>query len=187
MMSLRTKFYIAIDAITDSKDYLKIEELKNTYAYKICARNAYVGIWIAKDQSFIISRYKVGNHPYLFNEYHWDIDTEGHFFTGTVKPLELVEPCPFELKSEVSSTDEQVIIDYLNQLEEKHPIVEGFNSLQHRKESAITFARRLSGDRFSNEQLFAMIKTDSSNKNAALELLKKRGYSLEDIETHINP
>ena len=183
-MNLKIEFDTVIHNITKSKDasYLNMDKLKNGYAYKICARNAYVGIWIEKEKAFMISRYKVGDTPYLFNEYHWDTHDEENFPFGTVKPIELIEKCSLDLKNE----DEQKIIKYLNKLEEDNPIVEGFNSLKERRESAIKFERRLSGDRFSNEQLFKMITANSTNKKAAIALLKKRGYSAEGIEAQIN-
>jgi len=183
-MNLKREFYAVIHKITESKNapYLNINELKNGYSYKICARNAYVGIWVETEKAFMISRYKVGANSYLFNEYHWDTYDEESFPLGTVKPLKLIEKCSLDLKHE----DEQEIIKYLDKLEEDNPIIEGFNSLNDRRESAIKFENRLSGDRFSNEQLFKIIKSDCSEKKAAIALLKKRGYSVESIEAETN-
>ena len=52
--------------------YIKMENLKNGYCYKILVRNAYVGVWITQMKAFMISRYKMGDYYYLFYEYHWD-------------------------------------------------------------------------------------------------------------------
>lgn len=124
-------------------DYLKMEHLKDGYCYKIYARNAYVGVWKEKQKAFMISRYKVGGNPYLFDEYHWDTNDEENFPFGTVKPLELIEQFPFELKENYNDTEEQKILNYLDELEEKNPVITGINSLQHRKQSAIRYERKL--------------------------------------------
>jgi len=121
----------------DSYEYLKMDSLSDGYAYKIFARNAYVGIWLAHKKSFLIARYKCGPNPYLFEEYHWDSDPR----FGTVKPLELIEKCP-TLTPNYDMQDKK-ILRYLQDLEEKNPIIDGFNSLQDRKQSAIRFAIRL--------------------------------------------
>lgn len=70
-------------------EYLKIDQLKAGYLYKIKARNANYGIWLPQRQSFIISRVKFGDN-YLFEEYHWDCPA-----FATAKPLEEVEKSPF--------------------------------------------------------------------------------------------
>jgi hypothetical protein len=59
--------------MTLSKDYLRIEDLKDNHSYKIYARNAYVGIYVESEKAFIISRYKVGPNPRIHHEYHWDV------------------------------------------------------------------------------------------------------------------
>ena len=124
-------------------DYLKMEHLKDKHCYKIFARNAYVGVWKEQQKSFMISRYKVGGTPYIFDEYHWDTNDEENFPFGTVKPLELIEQFPFELKENYNDTEEQIILNYLDELEEKNPVITGINSLQHRKQSAIRYERKL--------------------------------------------
>ena len=73
--------------------YLKINELKNGYVYKIQARNAFYGVWIESKKGFVISRWKFKSN-YLFVEYHWDFDD----FIGTVKPIKILEKFPFELE-----------------------------------------------------------------------------------------
>ena len=45
-----------------------IETLKDRHVYKIHARNAHYGIWIAENKSFLISRWKFGEN-YPFEEY----------------------------------------------------------------------------------------------------------------------
>jgi len=72
-------------------DYLKPEELKIGYLYRIDARNASIGIWRGfKKGDFVISRYKFGQN-YLFEEIHWDLSPD----FGTVKPLYEIEESPF--------------------------------------------------------------------------------------------
>lgn len=129
---LFTKF---LSCLQKSTEYLKTENLVHGYSYKIYARNAYVGIWHEGEKSFLISRYSIGNTPYLFSEYHWDKDKT----LGTAKPLELIEKSPFEIKFtwEYNLKETQAILDYLDDLEERNPLIIGFNSLLDRKESAI--------------------------------------------------
>ena len=132
----------------ESEDYLKMEQLKEGYSYKICARNAYVGVWIEDERGFLISRYKVGPNPSLAVEYHWDTWTPDEPF-GTVKPIELIEKFPFELRAEYRNHDydeKDLITEYLYELEENNPVVIGFNSVQFSKMAAIKFAKRLSGE-----------------------------------------
>jgi hypothetical protein len=145
-------------------DYLKMEHLKDKHCYKIFARNAYVGVWKEKQKSFMISRYKVGGNPYLFDEYHWDTNDEKNFPFGTVKPLELIEQFPFELKENYNENEEQEILDYLDELEENNPVIPGINSLQHRKQSAIRYERRL------------------KTKSRLAARLKKLGVTIADFE-----
>lgn len=71
-------------------DYLKVDELKEGYLYRIKARNGTVGVWHSNKSEFLLSRYKFG-HNFLFGELHWDIDKR----FGTVKPLEELEKSPF--------------------------------------------------------------------------------------------
>ncbi len=145
------KFFRMMDRNTS---YIKMELLKDGYSYKIWARNAYVGIWVKKESGFLISRYKVGKNPYLFTEFHEDycVDQEAYWgedikpgLYGTVKPLKLIEKCPFELKDEYTDTEKNSILKYLDESEENNPIIKGFNSLQNRKNSAIEFGQRLNG------------------------------------------
>ena len=139
------KFSQFYSQMQDSDNYLKMEELKDGYGYKICARNAYVGVWIERERGFLISRYKAGPIPRLFVEYHWDTWTPDDP-TGTVKPLEVIEQFPFELldhNHDYTENETTLILEYLDNLEEENPIIEGFNYLQDRKMSAIQFGERL--------------------------------------------
>lgn len=72
-------------------DYIKMEDLKEGYTYRISARNAGFGIWRTKHQSFIISRWKFGFN-YIFEEYHYDTGAP----YGTTKPWEEIEQSPFD-------------------------------------------------------------------------------------------
>jgi hypothetical protein len=129
------KEYNFIKKMQTETSYIRIEDLKNGYSYKIYARNAYVGVWKESDKGFIISRYKTSPDPYIFIEYHWDINE----FYGTVKPIELIEKCPFDF-------NDKKILDYLDTLEEKNPIIDGLNTLQKRKNSTMEFTKRLSSN-----------------------------------------
>ena len=71
------------------KEYIKMEDLKGGYLYKISARNANYGIWIPLRKSFAISRIKFRDN-FIFEEHHWDCES-----FATVKPLEEIEKSPF--------------------------------------------------------------------------------------------
>lgn len=75
----------------NQSDYLKVDELKDGYLYKLDARNASVGVWLAERGEFLISRYKCGEN-YLFEEVHWDLSED----FGTAKPLYELEKAPFD-------------------------------------------------------------------------------------------
>jgi hypothetical protein len=72
-------------------DYLKVEELKPYYTYRIKARNGRVGIWTPESGDFQLRRTKF-NSIFVFGEVHWDLDP--HF--GTAKPWEELEQSPFD-------------------------------------------------------------------------------------------
>jgi len=105
--------------------YLKIDQLKAGYLYKIRARNASYGIWLPQRQGFIISRIKFANN-YLFEEYHWDCEA-----FATVKPLEEIEKSPFNAeeinivrlekddKKYMGYPNNKAILEYLNKFEPK--------------------------------------------------------------------
>jgi len=102
------------------KDYIKREDLKAGYLYKISARNASYGIWIPARESFAISRIKFGSN-YIFEEHHWDCEA-----FATAKPLEEIEQSPFnaeDIKIYYSEggffgyNDEDALLKYLNKFE----------------------------------------------------------------------
>lgn len=66
--------------------YIPISECKDGYLYIIKARNARIGIFEEKTNSFLIRRTKF-NDIFLTKELHWD--TDEHY--GTAKPLEVME------------------------------------------------------------------------------------------------
>ena len=76
-------------------EYLKQQDLKEGYLYKILARKASYGIWIPKNESFAISRIKFGEN-FVFEEYHWDY-SQGPAH-ATAKPISEVEKSPFTSK-----------------------------------------------------------------------------------------
>lgn len=136
-----------------SEDYLAVAELKDRHSYKILGRNAYAGIWLAEENSFIIARYKVGPNPYIHYESHWDFQDLETGIWGTAKPVTLIGPIPDGIHQyltngafgvrDLSSEQEQRLLAYLEKLEEDNPIEEGKNTLQGRKQSAIAFLNRL--------------------------------------------
>lgn len=91
-------------------DYLKVEDLKPGYLYRIKARNGTVGVWDPDKGEFLLSRLKFGSN-FVFGEVHWDLDP--HF--GTVKPLEELEESPFDMED--YSRGE--LLKYLNKWEHK--------------------------------------------------------------------
>jgi len=102
------------------KNYLKMDELKNGYLYKIIARNAAYGIWKADTQGFIISRIKFGSN-YAFEEYHYDCEA-----FATAQPLEEIEKSPFDTEDLVYDNvgphtiqfrNEKAVLNYLNGFE----------------------------------------------------------------------
>lgn len=134
-------FWIAME---ESKSYIKMNDLRNGFCYKIWARNAYVGVWNAEIKSFMISRYKSSRNPRLFYESHWDIISDNCLYFGTVKPIEIIEEFPFELKENYSKPEEIRILDYLDDLEQAHPIIQGVDTLKNRRQSAINYELRRS-------------------------------------------
>lgn len=91
------------------QNYLKINELKEGYLYRIRARNAKFGIWIKEVKGFIISRHKFG-YNYLFIEYHYDT---GPPF-GTVFPIEEIEKVPIYIPRDWFKEDNNDLLKYLN-------------------------------------------------------------------------
>lgn len=93
-------------------DYLKVEELKDGYLYRINARNADYGIWYGEKGAFIISRTKFYDN-YLFEEIHWDLSED----FGTVKPIEEVEKSPFKVEDIYTMGAD--VLKYLNKLKNR--------------------------------------------------------------------
>ena len=118
-------------------EYLKVEELKPFYTYRIRARNGRVGVWYPDAGDFMLKREKFGD-VFVFGETHYDLDD--HF--GTAMPLEELEQSPFTAEDfkyktmtweeagfkrpEHALTDkvmfrprEKELLDYLQQWEDK--------------------------------------------------------------------
>ena len=85
----------------DTVDYLKVEDLKEGYLYRIMARNADYGVWFASEDGFVIRRLKF-NDVFTFTELHWDLSD--HF--GTAKPLMELEASPFTKEDLVYKTED---------------------------------------------------------------------------------
>lgn len=86
-------------------DYIKLEDCKDGYLYRISARNGRYGIFVKELASFTLSRVKWGDN-YLFDEYHYD--TGAPF--GTVLPLKEIEKAP-------NFTSEEKKLEYLNKFQ----------------------------------------------------------------------
>lgn len=138
-VSKRTQFMKFRREIKESNDYLKISELKDRHSYKIYAENAGVGIWISEYSAFMIA---YGMHLYAAYEYHWDVaygDTELYGPAGTVKPIELIEKCPLDLQEVYDrTTDRGIYQTYLCELEDRHPIIQGYDARDEREWSRNT-------------------------------------------------
>lgn len=114
--------------MTKETTYLKVEELKPYYLYRIKARNGTVGLWNPNKGEFVLSRYKFGDN-YTFGEIHWDLDTS----FGTVKPWKELDKSPFtegdfkwqKIKEEGirgwywGNPKEEALLKYLNEWEYK--------------------------------------------------------------------
>lgn len=112
--------------MTKENTYLKVEELKPCYLYRIKARNGTAGIWDPDKGEFVLSRYKFGDN-YTFGEVHWDLDKH----LGTAKPWKELDKSPFtvaQLKNRImvvdgkeywGNPDEEALLKYLNEWEYK--------------------------------------------------------------------
>ncbi|MEH8017486.1 hypothetical protein MN202_09590 [Rheinheimera muenzenbergensis] len=121
--------------------YLSLSSLQHGSCYRIFARNAEVGIWDADYEGFLIARFKLGPEPYLFYELHWDSCADH----GTVKPVEKLcdGPLHFQGEAERTSTDEQQLIDFLLDAEQRYPLIAGRDSIGEKRESAVRFLQHL--------------------------------------------
>jgi hypothetical protein len=107
------------------ENYIKIEDLKGGYLYKIKARNAEYGIWIPEKKSFAISRIKFGSN-FIFEEYHWDCEA-----FATARPVEEIERSSFDPKDikiilfekngkkYFKYKNEKNLLEYLNKFENR--------------------------------------------------------------------
>lgn len=72
--------------------YISMDKCKDRHLYIISARNADIGVYIAEEKGFKISRYKFKSN-FIDIEYHWDIEPIELLpdpfpkLKGTVKPL----------------------------------------------------------------------------------------------------
>ena len=103
-------------------EYIKLEDLKDGYLYRIHARNASYGIYRESTEGFVISRFKFGLN-YIFEEYYED----GRPY-GTAGPTKEIEKSPFKPDEDAimvekvhsngkkfwSSPKEDEILKYLN-------------------------------------------------------------------------
>jgi len=96
--------------------WIQLKDCIDGHLYAIDARNAPLGVFLAKEKSFLISRFKFKEN-YLYLEEHWDCG-EPH---GTAKPLQDLGPIdltPFAGWRWNAEIDKKLCI-YLNQLEEE--------------------------------------------------------------------
>lgn len=94
----------------DPDNYMKVDDLKHNYLYKLRCRNARVGVWNEDTGDFTISRHKFREN-FTFPETHHDL-SQWH---GTAFPQEELELCPFD----VNNFNEKQMLDYLNEWEER--------------------------------------------------------------------
>jgi len=111
-----------------------IETLKDRHLYYIHARNGHYGIWIAENNSFLLSRIKFGKN-YPFEEYHWNIGSRGDISYGTAyEKGEAIEAVPFEVKRGPTKAwndgeyedwcPREEILKYLNKFEDEYMLKE---------------------------------------------------------------
>jgi len=70
------------------KKYIKMEDMKDGWLYRIDARNAVVGVWVEESKWFVISRHKFGQN-FIHVEDHYDTGSP----YGTAKPIYRIEKC----------------------------------------------------------------------------------------------
>ena len=188
-----TKFFLKyLKEMRDSNDYLKMDQLLDRHAYGLlpetlmwiglCAHFlnyallhiiAEMGtqprIWIKEERGFLISRYKLSPEPYLFMEYHYDIepDHEVNLHLGTAKPVSLIEKCLIliEKKDLEGRALNASLTQYLDDLEVSNPLVAGVDTLYDKKMGAVRWFNK-------QAQLSEMPK-----------ICKKMGLQISDVET----
>src|SRR5271157_6374397 len=90
-------------------DYIKVDELKDGYLYRITASRADYGIWLKDHRAFLISGVKFGP-VYLFEEIHCGLDNT----CGAVKPIEEIEIAPFPVaRLNKWTQDDGDILEYI--------------------------------------------------------------------------
>jgi len=93
------------------KEYIKMEDLKHGFLYRIIARNASYGIWQADIKGFVISRWKFGDN-FTFVEFHYDCED-----FATARPVEELEKSPFDT---ISRDFDKDVLEYLNTYSTRH-------------------------------------------------------------------
>ena len=78
-------------------EYLKIEDCKHRWLYKLDSRNLSHGVYNEADKSFIGIRHKFGSN-FLDSEYHYDTGAPH----GTAMPLEVICELPAEISDKES-------------------------------------------------------------------------------------
>ena len=96
-------------------DYIKADDLKNGYLYRISARHGQYGIWFDNEGEFILSRHKFGEN-FLFGEIHWDL-SDNH---GTAKAFTEIEKTPYttEDMEKTYKNNKSDMLRYLNEYED---------------------------------------------------------------------
>lgn len=141
----------------NSPNYIAKSDLVDGGFYIICARNAYIGLWLTAKNGFVIPRCK--GCWYLFTETHWDekyYDEDGVIYNrGTAKPFKLVA-------NSLDNNDEG-LLDFLIQCEKDNPIVEGVDSVANRQKSNDRWLERLSGKGLVNNNKISTHKVKRKN------------------------
>ena len=88
-------------------DYIKLEDCKEGYVYRILSRNLAFGVF--QKDGFIGIREKFKSR-YLFKEYHWDTGAP----YGTVKPKEEIQYC-----SLIINEDSKELFEFLDSIEKQ--------------------------------------------------------------------
>lgn len=91
-----------------AKDYIKMEDLKDGFLYRILARNAAYGVWVADRKGFVISRWKFGDN-FTFVEFHYDCEN-----FATAQPVEEIEKSPFDGANIFEAEHNSEVLKYLN-------------------------------------------------------------------------
>lgn len=170
--------------VKKSNGYLKMDELEDNHSYKINSGRAGVGVWMARHKAFLVPRYKVGPYPFLCT-----IDCADISENGATPAIELIEKCPFTIQEDYrahadDSQEGQVLLKYLDDLEECNPIVYGYHSRQDTKILAINYAHHLSGTgAHSGKKQYAQKKAEELKEQLpaialnSMRILEQAGYT----------